>query len=134
MVLISLAIAKLFARVFCISYRYLAAGIFVLAMVGCYAKNGRINDVYIMLFAGILGFVLKKCHFDISAIVLGLVLGNLFEVNLRRTIGIATDGILPYLMTRPITLVLCTAIVIIYALSIRNFLINRKKPSQTKMV
>jgi putative tricarboxylic transport membrane protein len=104
MVLIAMLIARLFARVFCIPYRFLAAGIFILAMVGCYAKNGRINDVYILLFAGMLGFALKKCHFNITAIVLGMVLGNLCETNLRRMLGLATDGVWPYIMGKPITI------------------------------
>lgn len=127
MVFIALLIAKVFARVFCIPYRYLAGLIFVLALVGCYAKNGRINDVYIMLLAGILGFILKKCNFNTSAIVLGLVLGNLFEVNLRRTIGIATDGLGAYLVTRPITMAILILIVAIYIITFVRYLKRIKK-------
>ncbi|NLP18049.1 MAG: hypothetical protein GX376_03025, partial [Firmicutes bacterium] len=132
MILISFVIAKMFASVICIPYRYLGAGIFVLAMVGTYAKNGRTNDLFIMLIAGVLGLILKKCRFNITSIVLGLVLGNLFEVNLRRTLLLATDGVLTYLMTRPITLVLIAVIITIFALGIRNFYLHRGQSLKIK--
>lgn len=120
MVLVSILIAKVFARVLCMPYRYLAAIILTLAIVGCYAKNGRINDVYIMLVAGILGILCKRCHFNNSAIVLGLVLGNLFEVNLRRTLGLATDGLASYIAHRPITIVLLAVIVTVFFFTARK--------------
>ncbi len=129
MVIISLIIAKVFARMFCMPYRYLGAIIFILACVGCYAKNGRMDDVYMMIIAGAVGFFLKRFSFNVSAMTLGLVLGILFEKNLRRTITLSQGDIFGYIWSKPITVILILFVLAIFALSAFNS--YRKKTKKT---
>ncbi|MDR3300812.1 MAG: hypothetical protein LBU43_12680 [Candidatus Accumulibacter sp.] len=44
-----------------------------------------------MAIAGLVGFVFVTCKFDVTAMILGLVLGKICESNLRRAFVIA-DG------------------------------------------
>jgi putative tricarboxylic transport membrane protein len=76
--------------------------IFVLCSVGSFALAGRLFDVYVMLAFGIVGFVLRRYGYPMAPLVLGLVLGDLLEKNLRRAL-ILSDGDLSPFFTRPIS-------------------------------
>jgi len=91
--------------------------IFVLCVVGTYALAQRMFDVWTMLGFGILGFVLRQYKFPVAPLVLGIVLGDLMEKNLRRGL-VLSDGDLAPFFTRPISAVLCAVIVGIVLLRI----------------
>ncbi len=76
--------------------------IFVLCAVGSFALAGRLFDVYVMLAFGVIGFVLRRYGYPMAPLVLGLVLGDLLEKNLRRAL-ILSDGDLSPFFTRPIS-------------------------------
>lgn len=64
-----------------------------------------------MLFCGVIGYFLKRLHVDLSAVVLGYILGPLAERGLTRTF-IRTGSIgagLQSIVTRPICIVLLAA-------------------------
>ena len=64
--------------------------VFVLCVVGAYAITSRVFDIYVMLFFGLLGFVLRELKFPMAPLILGLVLGDLLEKNLTR--GLVLSG------------------------------------------
>lgn len=84
MVIIAIGIAKVFAQILAIPYSYLGPIIVMLAIIGAYANQMSIADVQIMVIAGVLGIVVKACHLNSAAIVLGLVLGSMCEANFSR--------------------------------------------------
>lgn len=81
--------------------------VFVLCVVGSYAITSRVFDIYVMVFFGFLGFVLRELKFPMAPMILGLVLGELFESNLTRGLKLADGSIAPF-FTRPISAVLAT--------------------------
>ena len=83
--------------------------IFVLCAVGSFAIAGRLFDVYVMLVFGIVGFVLRRYGYPMAPLVLGLVLGDLLEKNLRRAL-VLSDGDLTPFFTRPISAVVAALI------------------------
>jgi len=76
--------------------------IFVLCAVGSFAIAGRLFDVYVMLAFGTLGFFLRHYGYPMAPLVLGIVLGDLMEKNLRRAL-VLSDGDLTPFFTRPIS-------------------------------
>lgn len=85
----------------------------VLCVIGAFALKNSFFDVGIMLVSGIAGFFLNKLGIKPGTIILGLILGPMFENNLRSTIEIS--GIAP-VFTSPICVVLwvLTAAMILY--------------------
>mgnify|MGYP005975446261 CR=1 FL=1 len=84
MVVVAMAIAKVFAQILAIPYSYLGPIIMMLALIGTYGDQMSATSVQIMVLAGILGLVVRACHLNSAAIVLGLVLGNMCEQNFSR--------------------------------------------------
>jgi putative tricarboxylic transport membrane protein len=85
--------------------------IFVLCVIGTFALAARLFDVWVMLAFGLIGFLLRFANYPLAPLVLGIVLGDLMEANLRRGL-VLSDGSLAPFFARPISLFLCCIIVI----------------------
>jgi putative tricarboxylic transport membrane protein len=83
--------------------------IFVLCTVGSFAISGRLFDIYVMLAFGLIGFGLRHFGYPMAPLVLGIVLGDLLEKNLRRAL-VLSDGDLTPFFTRPISAVFAALI------------------------
>jgi putative tricarboxylic transport membrane protein len=91
--------------------------VFVLCVIGPYAITQRLFDVYVMLFFGVLGFVLREMKYPMAPLVLGIILGDILDKNLRRSL-VLTDGDLAPFFTRPISAVLWITTLLIILVSI----------------
>jgi putative tricarboxylic transport membrane protein len=87
--------------------------VFVLCCVGAFAITSRIFDIYVMLFFGVVGFIMRELKFPMAPLILGLVLGDLLEKNLTRGLVLSDGSIVPF-FTRPVSAVL--AAVTIFAI------------------
>jgi putative tricarboxylic transport membrane protein len=92
--------AKIFSKVLRVPNYVLSPIILVLCMVGTYALHNNMADVWIMLACGIIGYKMKEYGFAAAPIVLGLVLGELMEINLRRSLIVFENNPFVFL-TRP---------------------------------
>lgn len=78
--------SKLFARVTFIPASILWPIVFVLCVVGSYAVNLSIVDIYISLIFGILGYFMRILGFSVIPMTIGLILGGVLELRLGQTI------------------------------------------------
>ncbi len=97
--------AKLFARITLIPVEYLWPAVFMLACIGSYALDQAILDVWIMVGAGLLGFVLQRYGFSAAPIIMGLILGELVEGSLKQSLIIFDHNWLMF-FERPIVVTL----------------------------
>ncbi|HEX7003605.1 MAG TPA: tripartite tricarboxylate transporter permease [Trueperaceae bacterium] len=95
--------------------------IFVLCTVGSFAIASRTFDVWVMLGFGVLGFALRQLKFPMAPLILGVVLGPILDVNLRRGLVLTGGDLLPF-FTRPISLVLWVSILITFLLGSEWFM------------
>ncbi len=129
MVIVAIGIAKVFAQILAIPYSYLGPIIVMLALIGAYANQMSIADVQIMVLAGVLGVIIKVCHFNSAAIVLGLVLGSMCESNFSRAYLMSKASI-PTMFSpaqNPIAFVLMIVCIVMLVTPVVLPLIRRKK-------
>lgn len=69
----------------------LTAVILAYCAVGVFALENSINDLWTLLVFGILGYAMRVLKFPLAPMILGVVLGNLAELNLSRAFAIADD-------------------------------------------
>jgi putative tricarboxylic transport membrane protein len=103
--------ARPLARVLRIPNPWLWSGIVILCVVGSYALNAAILDVWVMLAAGILGCVCRKAQVPLGPLILGLILGPMMESNLRRGL-ILSRGDWFAVLSRPIVVFFLAATVL----------------------
>jgi putative tricarboxylic transport membrane protein len=97
-----LVLTKALVQVLRVPQNFIVPIIFVLCAVGSFAIAGRLFDVYVMLVFGIVGYFLRHHGYPMAPLVLGIVLGDLLEKNLRRAL-VLSDGDLTPFFTRPIS-------------------------------
>ncbi|MHA6689420.1 tripartite tricarboxylate transporter permease [Devosia sp. A449] len=112
-----LSLTKLFIKVLMVPRERLMAVIYVLCVVGSFAITQRMFDVYVMLFFGVVGFLLREMKFPMAPLVLGIVLGDLLDLNLRRGLQLTNGDPSPF-FTRPISAVICLIITFTILMSI----------------
>ena len=127
MVIVSIVIAKVCAKVLAVSYHYLGTTIILLAALGSYSGAKSTGDVILMAIAGILGLSFKFLGLNSAALVLGLVLGQMCEKNMRNAVTLAKGDLVAAFVTKPITIVLLTACVLMFAWPIVRPMIQKRK-------
>ena len=100
---IMLGLQSVLLRVFVLFTRIpmyvLAAVILAFSSIGVFALNNIGFDMWTLFWFGILGFVMRQTGFPLAPMILGVVLGNIAELNLSRALAISTDPTLFF--TRP---------------------------------
>ncbi|MDQ7842182.1 MAG: tripartite tricarboxylate transporter permease [Armatimonadota bacterium] len=97
--------ARLFAWTLRLPRAVLLTGITGLCVVGAYAVNNALFDVWMMVFFGGVGYLMQKAGFPVLPLIFGLILGPMFEENLRRTLIVSNGSLLVYLQ-RPLSVTL----------------------------
>lgn len=105
-----IVVAKFFIKALDVPPKILMPMVSVLCVIGAYAINIRIFDVYVMLGFGIVFYVLHKQRYPMAPLVLGVILGPMIDENLRRAFWVHGD--LTTVFSRPIAVVLGCLIVI----------------------
>jgi putative tricarboxylic transport membrane protein len=77
--------------------------ILLFCLIGVYTVNNNVFDIFLMIFFGIVGYVVKRLDFEPAPFILAVVLGPIFEENLRQSL-IFSRGDFSIFFTRPIAL------------------------------
>jgi putative tricarboxylic transport membrane protein len=101
LLVLNLPLVGLFARVATLRPQLLMPIVGILCLIGSYMTRMALFDVYVMIGAGLVGFFLTRFGFSMIPLVIGMVLGNILEDNLRVTVQ-WLNGDLSALLTRPI--------------------------------
>lgn len=96
-----------------------------LCIVGSYAINNEVRDVWIMAAMGLLAFLLQRGGFPLAQVVLGMVLGPILEQNFMVS-AIKSKWDLMSFFDRPVALVLmaCTIIIVVVGIKYGKGLIT----------
>lgn len=73
-----------------------------LVIIGVYTVDNSIFDLWVALFFGLLGFIMKYVDFDMTPVIIGFVLGGMLETSFRQALTLS-DGNILVLLQRPIT-------------------------------
>lgn len=124
LVIIAMTALPLIVRILGVKKPILNSVVIAFILVGAYCLNFRMFDVGITILFGILGFVFKKIEFPVAPIILALVLGNMVEINLRRSLIMFRGDILG-IFTRPIAAVFFTLAIIALLLPVIRLITDK---------
>jgi len=105
LLLMNIPLVGLFTRVLLIPTRILMPVVAMISFVGIYSITGSTFDVMLMVGFGMAGWVLRKLEVPLVPVILGILLGNEMEVNLRRAMTIS-DGDWSVLVGSPLAIIL----------------------------
>ena len=129
-ILLTFVIGATFMRVITYVMRIppyiMLCGITLLCVVGSFAIRNNINDVYIMIFFGFVGYFLYMIKLPPAPLAFGVILGPIVEENIRRSLIIGR-GSWSIFIERPISL----ALIVISLTVILVPLLGGRRPSDS---
>jgi putative tricarboxylic transport membrane protein len=126
---LNLPLVGIWVRLLRVPQYALIGGIFVISFIGVYTMRSSYWDLFVLLGSGVIGFVLRRLEFDMAPLVLGLVMGPIFEKAFRESLFLS-GGELTIFVTRPISAVLvalCIAALLVPSLL---SLMNRRRAAR----
>ncbi len=98
---------------------YLLPVVMVFCVIGSFALNNTMFDVWVMLVFGVVGFAMERAGYPLGPFVIGFVLAPLGEAKLRSGLMMTAGGIEP-LFTRPLSAVFLAVAAVLLVWSIRS--------------
>lgn len=92
---------RLFVRILKVPQYVMMPLVLMFCVIGVFGVNGSVFELWLMFGFGVLGFFLNRYGFGTAPVILGLILGQLTESNLRRGM-IVYDNNWTEFLTRPI--------------------------------
>jgi putative tricarboxylic transport membrane protein len=105
LLVMNLPLAGVFARLLKIPYRWPYPPILALCIAGVYSQSNSVQDCWLLGAFGVLGWLMKRYDWSMAPMILGLVLGPLFESALRQSLTLSHANPAIF-VTRPISAVL----------------------------
>ena len=109
---LNLPLISLWVRMLKVDYRYLAVVVVIVCVIGAYSVNNSAWDVGMMVFFGVMGYVLRKFAFPAAPFILAMILGPMLEKTLQQSL-IASGGDPMTFLQRPISATLLASAVLI---------------------
>lgn len=120
LLLLNLPFIGLWVKLLKVPYGILFPLILLFTLIGAYCSNGKIFDLLIMIFFGIVGYVLRKFDYEEAPLLLAFILGPLLEQAFRQSM-IMSNGHLSIFLVRPASLVallFCVALFVSSGISV----------------
>tara|TARA_R110002020_G_scaffold19062_6_gene66306 strand:+ start:464 stop:1999 length:1536 start_codon:yes stop_codon:yes gene_type:complete len=103
LLVMNIPMVSLFVRVLLVPPRYLMPAVAMISFVGIYGISGSTFDLMVMVGFGVLGWLLRKLDVPLVPVILGVLLGNQMEANMRRAMTIS-DGDWSALVSSPLAI------------------------------
>lgn len=109
---VGLLTAKVSVKILSIRKEAIWMAVLLLCVIGSYSLNKSYFDVLVMFGAGCLGFFFRRMEFPLGPLILGLLLGDICESNMRRAMSLSM-GDYSIFVSSPVAVVLLVAMVIV---------------------
>ena len=129
LLIMSIPLVGVFVRILRVRGAILAPITALITLLGAYTINNSMFDVALVLFFGVIGYLMKKFGFEPGPLVLAFVLGELLEANLRRSL-LVFNGDLSGVFGRPISLSLLLVFAVVAVWPVVKTLLARRRTAE----
>ncbi len=127
LLILNLPLISLWVQILRVPYPFLYPMIILFCFIGAYSLNNSIFEVGLMAGFGVFGYLLKKLKYEPAPLVLGMVLGPMFENALRQTL-LLSRGDFSILFQRPIAAIFtAAALLLIFSPALAIFKIRLRE-------
>jgi putative tricarboxylic transport membrane protein len=126
LLLLNIPLVGVFTKVLSVPNWLLVPGIVAVSSVGVYAVHATTFDLVLMTVLGLVGYLLRKQGVPMAPLILGFVLGDMMEQNLRRALSIS-NGDAAILVESPISIGLWVAAGLMLAVPLATRLLASRK-------
>ena len=122
LLVLNLPLVGLWARMALIPFPILGPMIAVFTLIGAYSLRHSFFDLWICLFFGVVGYLMRKFEFPVAPMVLATVLAKLMETSFMQSLVMSKGSPLIF-FTRPISI----AFILLTLVSVVSGILLRRK-------
>lgn len=126
LLVLNLPLIPIWVQVLKVPYRILFPLILLFCLIGCYSLNNSSFDVLVMIIFGIIGYLFRKFDYEGAPLILGFILGPMFELNLRQSL-IFSKGSFLIFFTRPISAIAISLTIILLMIPLISYFTKKEK-------
>jgi putative tricarboxylic transport membrane protein len=126
LLILNLPLIGIWVQVLRVPYPILFPLILLLCLIGSYTINNSLVDVGLMILFGGIGYLMKKCKYEIAPAVLAMVLGAMMEPALCRSL-ILSNGSFAIFFERPISLGIMTVTGVLWMVPVVLKVMGKKR-------
>jgi len=104
LLVLNLPLIGIWVRALKVPYRILMPLIALFCLIGAYGVNSSAFDIFVMIFFGALGYMMRKFGYEAAPLILAVVLGPMMEQALRQSLLMSRGSFLIF-VSRPISVV-----------------------------
>jgi putative tricarboxylic transport membrane protein len=105
LLVLNLPLIPYISRLLALPQQLLVPFVLFFSLIGVYLVTFNTMDIHLMVLAAAIAIGLRLLNYPMAPMLLGFILGEMMEENLRRALMIS-DGSISFLWERPITLVI----------------------------
>lgn len=119
LLIMNLPLAGVFARLLAVPYSWLYPPIIALCIAGVYSQSNSVEDCWLLVGFGFVGWLMRRYDWPMAPMVLGLVLSPLFESAMRQSLTLSL-GDPAIFVARPLSagLLACAALALLVPLAL----------------
>ena len=125
---LNLPLIGLWVQVLKIPYTFFFPIILLFCLLGSYCIGYTVFDIGVMIFFGVVGFLMKKFAYDSTPLILAYILGPMFEEHFRRSL-VLSFGSFSIFFTRPISATFLVLAAVLLAFSLLQTVRKKQKSS-----
>ncbi len=125
LVLLNLPLIGIWVRLLSVPYRVLFPLILLFCFIGAYSLNNNVWEIIIMVFFGIVGYLMRKFKYEAAPFVFALVLSPMFEHSPRQSL-LMSEGRFSIFFTRPLSCLLMVTGMVLFSIAALPWL--KRKP------
>jgi len=114
LLLLNLPFIGLWVRLLKVPYGVLFPLILLFTLIGSYSNSNSVFDIFLMIFFGVVGYVLRKYGYEEAPLLLAFILGPMLEQAFRQSM-VMSNGKLSIFFTRPISAIGLTLSIALFA-------------------
>ncbi|HUL28908.1 MAG TPA: tripartite tricarboxylate transporter permease [Thermodesulfobacteriota bacterium] len=117
LLILNLPLIGIWVRLLRISTSILYPMIIFFCIIGAFSVNNSLFDVGTLFVFGLLGYLLRRLHFDLAPLILGFILGPILETSARQAL-IMSAGQFSIFFSSTITTILFGLVVVVLATAV----------------
>jgi len=102
LIILNVPLVRYWLSVFKIPYSVLFPSILFFCCIGTFSVNNNLDDIFVTVAFGVLGYLSMRLELDPSPLMLGFILGPMLEENFRRAM-LLSGGSFTGFVTRPVS-------------------------------
>ena len=116
------------ASIMKIPYAIMTPFVIVISILGSYALQNSMTDVWVTIIFGFLGFWLRKAKYPLAPLVVAIVLGDSTERELRRSM-IMSGGSLGIFFSTPLAGIVMAIAIVLFLVPAWEAIRKRLRPA-----